>query len=170
MEIIVLRHAPAEDRKDWARRGKADSARPLTAQGRRRARSAAAGLAALVGSADVVATSPWKRALQTAEPVARALNARLVEAPLLTPGRAPGELARWVAGLHEARVVLVGHEPHLSGVVSWILTGKAAPPVLALKKGQAVLLDAPAAVRGAALIWSLPPGALKRAAKKGGRA
>jgi phosphohistidine phosphatase len=170
MEIIVLRHAPAGDKKEWAKTGKPDSARPLTAQGRRRARSAAAGLAALVGSADVVATSPWKRALKTAEPAARALGARLLETPLLTPGRAPAELARWVAGLREARVVLVGHEPHLSGVVSWILTGRAAPAVVALKKGQALLLNAPAAARGATLVWSLPPGALKRAAKGGRRA
>lgn len=161
MELIILRHAPAGDKREWAKSGRPDPERPLTAQGRRRAKSAAEGLAALCGSADLVATSPWVRARRTAEPVAKALGARLVETPLLIPGASPAELSRWLTGLRKKRVVLVGHEPHLSGVVSWLMTGKTRPVVL-LKKGQAVSLELPASGRNAVLLWSLPPRALKR--------
>jgi hypothetical protein len=36
MEIIVLRHAPAGEREDWAKTGKPDCERPPTQDGRTR--------------------------------------------------------------------------------------------------------------------------------------
>lgn len=162
MEIVFLRHAPAAGRKDWARTGRPDSRRPLTRDGRGVARAVAKGLAALIGTADLVATSPWARAKETARAAAKALGAPLVESPLLLPRRSPASLAAWLSGLEGERVVLVGHEPHLSRVASWLMTG-GRRPIIGLKKAQALLLETKKAAPGSAvLLWSLPPRVLRR--------
>src|SRR3989338_5318968 len=111
MEIIFLRHAPAGEREDWARTGRPDSDRPLTMDGRKRARGAAKGLAKFIEPADLVATSPWARAKETAEIAAKALGAPLVETNFLLPHRPPASLAGWLSGLAGERANLPGHEP-----------------------------------------------------------
>ncbi len=162
MEIIILRHGPAGEREDWAKTGRADSERPLTVDGRRRVRGAARGLAALAGRVDLVATSPWTRARQTAEIAAKELGAPLAETSLLLPHRSPSSLAKWLSGLKNERIVLVGHDPHLSKVIGWFLTGDERGYV-ALKKGQAALLEtAKAEGARATLLWSVPSKALRR--------
>ena len=163
MEIIFFRHAPAGEREDWAKTGRPDSERPLTQDGRKRGREAAKGLAAFVGSADLVATSPWTRARETAEFAAKALGAPLVESNLLLPHRSPGSLASWLSGLGDKRVVLVGHEPHLSKVISWLLVGSASRTFIGLKKAQAAMLETKKAAAGSAVLaWSIPPKILRR--------
>jgi phosphohistidine phosphatase len=165
MEIIFLRHAPAGEKEEWARTGRPDSERPLTPDGRKRARESAKGLAALVEGADLVATSPWVRARETAEIAAKTLGAPLAETNFLLPHRSPASLAGWLSGLDGHRVVLVGHEPHMSKVVTWLLTGSSARAVVGLKKAQALLLETRKASAGSAtLVWSLPPKALRRLA------
>lgn len=163
MEIVFLRHAPAGEREDWARTGRPDSERPLTMDGRKRARQAAKGLASFIATADLVATSPWVRAKETAIIVAKALGAPLVETNFLLPHRSPSSLAGWLSGLDGQRVVLVGHEPHLSKVISWLMMGSGSRSIVALKKSQAVLLETKKAAAGSAVLaWSLPPKALRR--------
>jgi phosphohistidine phosphatase len=162
MEIIIFRHGPAGEREDWAKTGRPDSERPLTADGRKRTKEAARGLSYLVKSANLVATSPWARARQTAEYVAEALGAPLAETNLLLPHRSPASLAKWLSGLKNETIVLVGHEPHLSKAIGWFLTGDERSYV-GLKKAQAVLLEtAKAEGARATLAWSIPPKALRR--------
>lgn len=164
MELIVFRHGPAGDKEEWAKTGRPDSERPLTADGRKRAREAARGLAAIAGKVDLVATSPWTRARQTAELAAEAFGAPLAETNFLLPHRSPESLAKWLSGLADERVVLVGHEPHLSKVIGWLLTGDERSYV-GLKKAQAALLETKkAAGARATLLWSIPPKALRKLA------
>ena len=163
MEIIFLRHALAAQREDWARTGRPDSERPLTMGGRKLAREAAKGLAKLIKTADLVVTSPWVRAQETAEIAAKALDAPLVESDFLLPHRSPSSLAAWLSGLDGHRVVLVGHEPHLTKVISWLMTGGDSHGVVVLKKTQALLLEPRKAAAGSAVLaWSLPPRILCR--------
>ncbi len=163
MEIVFLRHAPAGEREDWARTGRPDAERPLTMDGRKRAREAAKGLAKFIGTADLVATSPWARAKETAEYAAKALGAPLVETNFLLPHRSPASLAGWLSGLDGQRVILVGHEPHLSKTISWLLVGSGSRRVVVLKKASALLLETKKAAAGSAVLsWSLPPKALRR--------
>ncbi len=162
MEIIFLRHAPAGEREDWASTGRPDSERPLTMDGRKRAREAAKGLAKFIESADLVATSPWARAKETAEIVAKAFGAPLVDSNFLLPHRSPSSIAAWLSGLDGQRVILVGHEPHLSKVISWFLNGNSSRSIVALKKAQALMLETKKASAGSAVLsWSLPPKALR---------
>lgn len=164
MELLIVRHGPAGDAAEkaaWRRSGRPDSERPLTQDGRKRTRAAAAGLARLAGGFDAVATSPWARAAQTAGLVAKALSADLVESPALVPGRSPEDVLAWLGGRREKRLALVGHEPSLSRLASWLLTGNDRL-VLRLKKPQALLLELKTLEPGAAtLLWSLPPRALR---------
>ncbi|MDE2141391.1 MAG: phosphohistidine phosphatase SixA [Elusimicrobia bacterium] len=162
MELLIVRHGPAGDRAKWRAAGRPDGERPLTADGRRRTRAAARGLARLVGGVDLIATSPWTRARQTAGLIAEALGSvEVVIRPELVPDRDPADLLSWLKACREKRLVLVGHEPHLSRFASWLLTANE-KPVLRLKKSSAVLLALKTPAAGAAtLLWSVPPRALR---------
>jgi phosphohistidine phosphatase len=161
MELLILRHGPAGDRKEWRKSKRPDSERPLTKDGRRRARAAARGLARTLDGVDLVATCPWARARQTADLVAEAFGAKVVEIHELAPDRPFDGLLDWLKHRSEARVALVGHEPHLSRFASWLLTGGEFP-VVRLKKSQALLLELKSPSPGAAtLVWSLPPRQLR---------
>ena len=160
-----MRHGPAGDREKWRRTGRPDAERPLTKDGRRRAREAAAGLARAAGDVDLVATSPWTRAAQTAELVADACGGTIAARPELVPDRPFEELLAWLGARREGRVALVGHEPHLSRFASWLLTGRTRS-ALRLKKSQALLLELPRPAPGAAvLVWSLAPRQLRALAR-----
>lgn len=67
---------------------------------------------------------------------------------------------------HNMLVVAVGHEPHLSGAISWFLAGAAAArprALLELKKGGACLIEFPdeIAAGAACLRWLLQPKQLR---------
>lgn len=133
MDIWLLRHAVAEDVSSTG----TDADRALTPEGLRRAERVARGLAALEPSIELVLSSPYRRARQTAEPAAQALGLgrSLRETRALEPGRDPREILEEVRAEEAAGVLLVGHEPHL-GVLLGILVaeGRVALP---LKKAAA---------------------------------
>ena len=165
MKLLLVRHGPAADRAEWRGLGKEDFLRPLTANGRARTRAAAKGLSRLVAPPGAIATSPFARAVQTADQVARAFG---VEAPeelhAIAPDAEPAEVLSWLearAGLD--LVALVGHEPHLGSLASWLLARSSAP-FLELKKAGACLLDLGDRPRAGAarLAWMLAPAQLRR--------
>jgi len=109
MELYLLRHGEAGE-------APRDEDRELTPRGHEQARAVAVGIAWLGLEFDTILTSPLPRARQTAEPVAAALGTRLDEAPPLVTGRTPAMALALLTGCGE-RVLLVGHEPQLSGIV-----------------------------------------------------
>lgn len=163
-ELLVVRHAIAEDREEFAATGEPDDRRPLTKRGRSRMRDGARGLTTLVDAPEFIATSPYARSAQTAEILAKAFGGpEPVEVDALTPDGDYEALSAWVRGRGpDARIALVGHEPHLSGYVSMLLGGKGS--ILQLKKGGACLLAvAPSVTAGSALLlWSLAPARVSR--------
>src|SRR5262245_11043253 len=115
MELYILRHGLAGSREEWT---SPDAERPLTGKGRSRSRAAAQGLARLGVAPDVILTSAYLRAAETAHLTAAELHAPVEEAQALEPGK----LGRgWWALLQRydvgASVVLVGHEPDLSELI-----------------------------------------------------
>jgi phosphohistidine phosphatase len=166
MNLLVIRHGVAGDREAWAAKGRPDSERPLTGEGGRKMRSAARGLREVVGTIDVIATSPLVRAAQTAEIVRRAFGggALVQTVEELSPERRPDELLAWLRAQEPgSTVAVVGHEPHLGFLVGWLLTGRN-DSFVELKKGGAVLLtfEDPPAGGNALLAWALPPRQLRR--------
>jgi phosphohistidine phosphatase len=175
MELYFLRHAIAADREDWT--GRDDAARPLTPEGSKRMEKAARGMKRLGLRFDRIASSPLTRALQTAKIVADALGHKGLfdrSAPL-GPGAGFPELLKFLGGLGpREKVLLVGHEPGLSGFVSQFLAerGRLA---LEFKKGGLLRVDfseTPRAGQGT-LKWFLAPKHLrlvKETAEAGGNA
>jgi phosphohistidine phosphatase len=165
MDLLIVRHAIAEERDVFARTGAKDEERPLTAAGRRKFEKGVRGLRTLVESIDVLATSSLVRAVQTGELLEEAYGiARPTRLPELDPDADPSSLLRWLGRQRRRSLVaIVGHEPHLSGVVEVLLTGRRSEFV-DLEKGGACLLslgDAPRA-GSAELRWLLTAKQLRR--------
>lgn len=165
MQLLIVRHAIAEDQERFARTGRSDDERPLTRGGRRRMARGARGLRRTLPSIDLLAASPLVRAAQTAAIVADAYGelAR-AEVEELRPTARYKDLLRWLRERSNADVIaVVGHEPHLSGLATLLLTGKS-DSVLELKKGAACLLrfDGDVGPGKAALRWALAPAQLRR--------
>lgn len=163
-QLLVVRHAIAEDAAEWARAHPDDAGRPLTSEGKKKMKRVADALRALVPDIRHLATSPLTRAVQTAEILAAAYDGLdPVVVPVLAPAQSAADVTRWLAGerRHET-VAIVGHEPGLSRVVSWLLAGSERSFV-EIKKGAAVLLAFPDAVDAAAatLQWALTPSQLR---------
>lgn len=164
MELLVIRHAIAEEREVFARTGQDDSLRPLTEKGRERMRRGATGLARIASRPTLLVSSPYVRARETAEIVAEAFGHQPVELTgVLVPDAMPEEFLGWLDE-HKAHdpIAIVGHEPHLSQLVSWLMTGED-DVVIELKKGAACLLDlgsSPDAGSGT-LRWALAPAQLR---------
>ena len=163
MRLLIVRHAPAGDKTAFARTGRPDSTRPLTVKGRRKMEKAAPGLRAAMPKIDLLASSPLARALQTAEVVGAAYGLGYEVVPALAPGVHPREALHWLQSRREDTVAVVGHEPSLGGLITWLLTGKDGS-LTTLKKGGACLLEfkgKPEAGK-ATLLWSLAPAHLRR--------
>ncbi len=166
MMLYVLRHAEAEDAAQSGR----DEERRLTERGRDRMRDAAAGMCALGLRFGTILTSPLARAAETAEIIAAAYsNGPAPRAlPALTPGASPAQAAAALAPFaRNGRVLMVGHEPQLGGLVSLLLTGSCDAVHVRLKKGVCVALDLPGRFErgGAELRWMLTPRHLRRLRK-----
>ena len=168
MHLLIIRHAVAEDREAFGASGQDDSLRPLTKAGRKKMRVAAAGLAATAPAVDVLATSPFVRATETADIVAAAFHrpaTHTVDA--LTPEHPAADFVQWMHTVDGADVVAaVGHEPHLGRLVSWLVSARK-QPFLELKKGGACLLAlGPAPAPGSArLEWVLTAKQLRQLAR-----
>lgn len=101
MEIILWRHADAEDGAD-------DLARRLTPKGEKQAAAMAKWLRAHLPGNYTLLASPAVRAQQTAA----ALGANIVTEKALAPGASPTAITK-AAQKHKGVVVIVGHQPDL---------------------------------------------------------
>lgn len=165
MNLLLVRHAIAMDRDDFAATGKPDTERPLTPEGLEKMRRIARGLAQLVPAIDLLATSPLVRARQTAEALAEAYGGLRTEAvKALAPGEAAAAFLDWLRRQRASGTIAgVGHEPDLGLLASWLLASARAP-FIELKKGAACLLefDGSPKAGGAILRWALTPSQLRR--------
>ena len=138
MEIWILRHAKAEESGP----GTPDEERALTPGARKQMRAAARGIAKLDPRFDAIWTSPLRRARQTAEPVARALDQSddLIETGALAPDADPGEVLREIEKRGMKRILLVGHMPHLGKLLGYLITGRSNTPI-EMKKGALARIE-----------------------------
>jgi phosphohistidine phosphatase len=162
MQLLVVRHAIAEEREKWASRD--DRLRPLTDDGRKKMKEVAKGLRGLMPRLDILATSPLTRAQQTAEILAKIYESMdIVTVDALAPGQRPPALATWLRtqALHKT-VAVVGHEPGLGAAVSWLAAGTERSFV-ELGKGGACLLELGERIDAgeAMVLWALRPSQLR---------
>jgi phosphohistidine phosphatase len=155
MDVFVIRHAiavPAEPGRD-------DASRELTPEGVRKFRRAVQGLRELGWCFERVLTSPWQRAVATAELLAPIADGPTIATELLCDKPRP-ELFALIAEASGPRkkrraTAVVGHEPWLSELVAWLAFGDPRHgEAIDLKKGGMVWLDG-SAVPGGMMIRSL---------------
>ena len=117
MDLILWRHAEAEA-------GEPDARRRLTAKGRKQAQRMADWLDRRLPDSCRVLVSPAERAQQTAQALKR--KYRTIEA--LSPGASPQALLAAADWPHSRDAVLVvGHQPALGELASFLLAGEALP-------------------------------------------
>ena len=166
MKLLLLRHAIAEESEDFARTGKDDRLRPLTDEGRKKMKQGARGLRKILPEIDLLATSPLTRAAQTAAIVDSVYGGLSeVEIEELSPEATPADFLRWLRKQKAETLVAVGHEPSISLILSWLLTGSERR-IFAFRKGGACLLDFPDEVGAgtATLLWAMTPAHLRELA------
>jgi phosphohistidine phosphatase len=163
MKLLLIRHAIAEEREHFARTGKDDRLRPLTDEGRKKMKQGVKGLTSIVPEIDLLATSPLTRAAQTGailDSVYGGLDE--VEIEELSPEATPTEFLRWLRQQKTETVAAVGHEPSISLILSWLLTGTERR-IFSFRKGGACLVEFAGEVGAgtATLLWALTPGQLR---------
>lgn len=164
IELYLVRHAVAAERGPEF---PDDATRPLTPEGVERFRKAVAGLRAFDVTLDLVLTSPFVRARDTAEILCAGLKPkpRLVAIDVLAPGHRPAQVVSAVdeqlgAGKRWSRVALVGHEPDLGELAARLLGARG---TIAFKKGAICRIDVDRALPGGpgTLRWFLTSSMLR---------
>jgi phosphohistidine phosphatase len=138
MEIYLLRHGIAEDHSATGR----DSDRRLTEEGRTKLirvleRAHAAGV-----RPTLILSSPYRRALETAEIAARELGyeGKLVRSQALTPDSSPDRVWDEIrTHREESAILLTGHEPLFSAIVAHMLGSTRS--MMQFRKGALVRID-----------------------------
>jgi phosphohistidine phosphatase len=168
MNLYIIRHAIAVDEgtSDY----ESDSERPLTDKGRKKMRKIAKGLRALSVEFDLILSSPYVRARETAEILADVfkMKKKIAFSDNLIPIAEPNLLIAEVNENHSVdSLALVGHEPHLSNLVG-LLTTESTQLDIKLKKGGICYLstDNLHHEHHATLEWLLTPGILVEIADK----
>jgi phosphohistidine phosphatase len=135
MELYLVQHGPAKSETE-------DPERPLTDEGRRLVEHVAAFLAPLRLRIERIEHSGKQRARQTAELLAQALHppAGISEVTGLAPNDDVGMMMARLAG-ETANLMLVGHLPHLSRLVSRLLGLPADRPAVQFQMGGVVRAD-----------------------------
>jgi len=160
MTIYILRHGIAVAR--GAPGYERDAERPLTPKGERRLWRITDAMEELELSFDLILSSPYLRARQTAEIVAEAFKEkkRLDLCDALAADAEPKDVIRFLQALDPSpeNVLLVGHEPYLSRLVSLLVAGDAECKI-ELKKGGLCKLTVESLKPGgcATLEWLLTP-------------
>jgi phosphohistidine phosphatase len=159
--LYLVRHAIAEERGEkWPD----DSQRPLTDEGIRRWRRQAAGLVAIDARPDLILTSPFVRARQTADFLAAAWpkKPKVVELEALQVGGRPRDVLKALEPFAKhASLALVGHEPGLGELAALLVGFKTAQE---FRKGGVARIDVailPPPAGSGSLQWWLTPRVLR---------
>ncbi len=168
MNIYIIRHAIAVD--EGTPEYEEDSQRPLTDKGKKKMRQIAKGLRTLGADFDLILSSPYVRAKETAEILADVFKVKqdVAFSDNLIPMGDPDLLISELNEKHSANsVALVGHEPHLTALISLLVSENAGMDI-SLKKGGVCRLSADDLhhTRKAALEWLLTPGILVEIGEK----
>lgn len=169
MNLFFLRHGKAEPRSP---RWRPDSKRPLTRDGEKLMTEVARGAEALGLSFDLILTSPYVRALRTAEILADVYGAKkLFETKNLVSEADPkhiiDEINEHFASIKQ--IVLVGHEPYMTRLIGTLIAGPGVAIAIDLKKSGLCKLSIEKLVFGkcASLNWLLTPRHLARFGRTG---
>ena len=165
MILYIIRHAIAAQ-AGTSGSAEDDSQRPLTDEGRKKMRKIAKGLKELEVQIDLIMTSPYLRAAQTAKILAKKFDLpgeKVVASEHLAPTGYADRLIEEINKNHGTveNLVLVGHEPYVGNLISMLISGDPTNSIT-LKKGGVCRLSLESLQYGrcAALDWMLSPAQL----------
>ena len=166
MQLYVIRHGIAIDRE--TPKCPPEAERYLTEEGKEKTREVARGLAKVGVIADLFLSSPYVRAVQTAEIFAEEWEypkAKIRETELLLPGADATLLFHELAKDKKPSVVaLFGHAPHLDDVIAASIGSK--HQITALKKAGVALIELKCvSPPSGILLWLAPPKLLRNTGK-----
>ena len=161
MRVYLVRHGIAEPHGATE-----DADRALTPKGKLRMAEEAKGLRDLKINPEVILTSPLRRAMETATIIAEQLGAiKLEQLSELAQGfSGPTEVLAALRPYESLKeVLLVGHQPSLGEMASFMLTGSMNGCAIEFKKGGVICLDQVSLQNPDRyiLIWSMPPKVLR---------
>jgi phosphohistidine phosphatase len=168
MNLYLIRHAIAVD--EGTPEYEEDSQRPLTDKGKKKMRQIAKGLRALGVEFDLILSSPYIRAKETAEVLADVFKIKkdvIFSNNLMPMGDPDLLIAEMNEKYSETSVALVGHEPFLTALIG-LLVSENASIDMTLKKGGLCRLSADDLhhTRKATMDWLLTPGILVEISEK----
>ena len=135
MDIYILRHGKAEERSQNIT---SDSKRPLTEAGKRELECISKAIKNFEIEFDIIISSPLVRAKQTAEITLKKVKSKKKSVVIwdeLKPEIDVNQTIKKLTSLDPtSSILLVGHEPHLSSLVSQIIAGSDHADI-SLKKG-----------------------------------
>lgn len=148
MKLYVIRHAKAEDPDVWFKKNASDDLRPLVEKGQKDAKKMGEWMGKLDLGINKIYSSPLTRAQQTASLIAEGLGIdKIATLDLLRPERSFSEFTQWISKQPEsARLAVVGHEPHLSGLISYLMGANGT--VVLVRKGAVAELETDGATVG----------------------
>jgi phosphohistidine phosphatase len=159
--IHLLRHGIAVDRADPDCPPEAE--RYLTKKGKLRSREAARGLAWLSIEPDLVLTSPWLRARQTADIAVEEIGckARPETSDALLWDAAPARLLKQLVERKPESALCVGHAPHLDVFIAYLVGCEL--PLTELRKAGLAVLHADRLAPGRGVLLAIyPPRVLRQ--------
>jgi len=168
MNLYIIRHAIAVDEGTPEYQ---DNERPLTDKGRKKMRQIAKGMRNLGVDLDLILSSPYVRAKETAEVLAEVFKIKsdIAFSDNLIPMGDPDVLIAEINEKHGTSntIALVGHEPQLTALMSMLVADNAVID-MTLKKGGVCRLSADDLhhSRKATLEWLLTPSILVEIADK----
>jgi len=162
MNLYIIRHGIAVEPGTPGYED--DSQRPLTEKGVKKMNSVAGGLQAFDVRLDMILSSPYLRARQTAEILAEVfkMEDRLAISESLVPAGLPDQVIGEINEKYSVdSLAIVGHEPSLCSLISVLLTGSTDVSINMKKGGVCCLvLDDLRIERSATLEWLLTPAQL----------
>ena len=163
MRLYLVRHGIAIDREDP--KSPAEAERYLTEEGIKKTREVARGVASLVEKPDLFLSSPYVRAMQTAELFASAMkypNQKIRKTNVLLPGAEAAGLFRELAKNKDVESVFCfGHASHVDEVIAAVLGSKRDGTALK-KAGVACIELRRVAPPSGTLVWLATPKLLKK--------
>ena len=167
MLLYIVRHGIAIDREDP--KCPSDPERYLTPEGIKKTREVAKCLATFLDAPKVFVSSPYVRAVQTAEIFADELHvaeSRIEKTEVLVPGAEPSAFFRELARKKSIEsAICFGHAPHLDELISFALGTK--KDVSELKKAGVACVELsrvhPTAGK---LVWLVTPKAVRKLSKE----
>jgi len=120
MNLYLVRHSDSEKTSP----GKRDRDRRLTKEGKEKISAAAYRWKYLLGTPDFICTSPYIRAIETAELIAKAFDfdKEIIKDSGLSSGSLTKDLITLVNSLDGEEILIVGHQPDLSEHVSGLIS------------------------------------------------